>query len=464
MPADGLFPATERMLTRRLANEQSAGRAPSLVAALARGGATLWADGRGEVGGRPPDADTQYRIGSITKTFTAVLVMRLRDEGRLALGDPLERHLPGTAIGDVTIAQLLSHTAGIRAETPPPWWERVDGGEHPTLTDAVGPGPRRFRPGRRHHYTNVGFAVLGELVAHARGMSWADAVRAELLVPLGLRRTTTLPVAPHARGFAVHPDADVLLPEPATAHDAGVMAPAGQLWSTTTDLLRWAEVLSGRDTTVLSADTLAEMREPAAIDDAPGPWSDGAGLGVQLVRGPARPLVGHGGSMPGFLAALWAEPGGASAVALANATGGPAVGALAIDLIDILETQEPELPAQWRPADPAPAPELLELTGAWYWGAAAHRLSVTGDGGLLLAPQRSGRGALFTSGPDGAWIGRNGYYAGETLHVRRHPDGTPSHLEIASFVFTRGPYGQSPSVPGHPAIPGGVDEGGWGGG
>ena len=65
-----------------------------------------------------PDADTQYRIGSITKTFTAVLVLRLRDEGLLDLNDPLEKHLPGTGVGDVTVAQLLGHSAGLGAESP----------------------------------------------------------------------------------------------------------------------------------------------------------------------------------------------------------------------------------------------------------------------------------------------------------------------------------------------------------
>jgi CubicO group peptidase (beta-lactamase class C family) len=454
MPAEALFATTERMLARRLASEQANGRAPSLVAALARDGTPVWADGRGRVDGTRPGPDTQYRIGSITKTFTAVLVMRLRDEGRIALDDPLERHLPGTRVGDVTIAHLLAHAAGIGAETPPPWWERVPGTEHPTLADALGHDPRRFRPGRRHHYSNVGFAVLGELVARLRGTSWAEALRAELLEPLGMSRTTPLPVAPHARGFAVHPHADVLLPEP--AHDSGVMAPAGQLWSTTADLLRWAEVLGGRNKTVLAADTLAEMREPAVVEDAPGRWMIGAGLGLQLIRQPSRALVGHGGSMPGFVAALWASPGGPSAVALANATSGPAVTGLAVDLIEILQTQEPELPDEWVPASDLPR-ELLAMTGAWYWGPVAYILSVTADGGLRLAPRDvNGRRSAFRPGPDGGWIGLDGYFAGETLSARRRPDGTVSHLDIASFVFTRVPY--DPAAP----VPGGVDPRGWG--
>ena len=71
--------------------------------------------------------DTQFRIGSLTKTFVAVLVMRLRDEGKLGLEDPLEKHLADAPIRGVTIGQLLSHTAGLASETPEPWWERTPG-------------------------------------------------------------------------------------------------------------------------------------------------------------------------------------------------------------------------------------------------------------------------------------------------------------------------------------------------
>jgi CubicO group peptidase (beta-lactamase class C family) len=91
--------------------------------------------------------------------------------------------------------------------------------------------------------------------------SWTAALRQEILGPLGMARTMPLPKAPHARGFAVHPWADVLLPEP--AHDAVAMAPAGQLWSTVTDLCRWAAFWCGDTGQVLHADTIGEIAAPA---------------------------------------------------------------------------------------------------------------------------------------------------------------------------------------------------------
>jgi len=97
---------------------------PSLVGAVVRDGAPVWCGARSMLAGHEPDASTQYRIGSLTKTFVAVLVMRLRDEGRLDLADPLASYLDAGPAGDATIAQLLSHTAGLASETHGPWWER----------------------------------------------------------------------------------------------------------------------------------------------------------------------------------------------------------------------------------------------------------------------------------------------------------------------------------------------------
>lgn len=98
-PQEELLPGTRRALLHRIAVAQAEGRAPSLVAAVVRDGRAVWHGARTSVEGHGPDENVQYRIGSITKTFTAVLVMRLRDEGVLDLGDPLEKHVPGTSTG-----------------------------------------------------------------------------------------------------------------------------------------------------------------------------------------------------------------------------------------------------------------------------------------------------------------------------------------------------------------------------
>ncbi|MBW8800804.1 MAG: beta-lactamase family protein [Streptomyces sp.] len=450
-----LLPATRRALLHRIAVAQSEGRAPSLVAAVVRGGRAVWHGARTSVDGHGPDENVQYRIGSITKTFTAVLVLRLRDEGLLDLGDPLEKHLPGTGAGEATIAELLAHTGGLAAESPAPWWERTPGSLRPELDDVLGEQPFLHPVGRRHHYSNPGYTLLGALVEELRGAPWEEVLRREVLEPLGLDRTTAQPQAPHAGGWAVHPWADALLPEP--LEDLGRMAPAGQLWSTTGDLARFAVFLAAGDDRVLSAESVREMRTPAA-PAAPADVLDGAtyGLGLQIQRRDGRLLVGHSGSLPGFLANLTISvDDDVAAVVLANCTSGPLLSTTGADLVRIVAEAEPRIPEPWRPLLQV-EPTVLELAGPWYWGTHPFVLRVTADGLVSLGPLTgAGRRARFRSNGDGTWTGLEGYYAGEQLRPVRRPDGSVSHLDLGSFVFTRQPYDETAPVPG------GVDPEGW---
>ncbi len=448
-----LLPSTRRALRHRIAVAQSEGRAPSVVAAVTRGGALIWEGSRTSVEGHGPDGNVQYRIGSISKTFTAVLVMRLRDEGLLALGDPLEKHLPGTGVGEVTVRQLLAHTAGLAAETPGEWWERTPAAIRPELADVLGEEPFTFGPGVRHHYSNPGYTLLGSLVEAVRGKPWEEVLRAEVLEPLGLERTSVQPQAPHAGGWAVHPWADVMMPEP--LEDLGLMAPAGQLWSTTRDLAAFARFLMHGDERVLSRRTVREMTTSAAPPE-PGLAEFGYGLGIQLSESGGRRLAGHSGSLPGFVAGLWmSEADDVAAVVLANCTSGLPPATVAVDLVNIVADAEPRFPEPWKPFTRAD-PVALEVCGPWYWGTAAHVVRLTADGQLHLSPASAmGRSANFRAERDGTWVGLSGYYAGETLRVVRRPDGTVSHLDLGSFVFTREPY--DPQAP----VPGGVDPQGW---
>lgn len=440
-----LQPATSRALLRRLAVEQNSNRVPSLVAGLVRDGSTVWFDARGEVAGQCPTSDTQYRVGSITKTFVAVLVMRLRDEGRLDLADQLDDHLPGTAIGNRSIGEILAHSSGLSAEPAGQWWERTPGTGVPEFLAAV--DDRAVRPNPRHvfHYSNTGFGVLGELVSRMRGEPWYHVAQREILSPLEMDRTTTSPVEPHAQGFAVHPWADVLLAEPAA--DARAMAPAGQYWSTFDDMARWVRFVGGDSGGVLHPATVEEMRIPGAVDDG-GEWRAGYGLGMQLIRHRGRRLAGHTGSMPGFLATVWTDPDEATGVIfMANTTAG-VVGNFTTDLLDLLEEHEPRIPCEWKPAAGVDE-RALEITGQWYWGPSPFVLRVLPDGLLDLAPMRGrGRASRFRDNGGGTWVGLDGYYRGERLTVGRGDNGRPTHLDLNTFIFTCTPYAPEAPIPG----------------
>ena len=433
-----------------------------MAAGLVRDGSLVWADAVGTLDGRatgePADADTQYRMGSITKTFVAVAIMRLRDAGRLDLQSRFGAHVPGTAFGDVTIAQLLSHGSGLQAETNGPWWERTPGDSWEALAgSSVG---QRFRAGRRFHYTNVGYAALGELIARAHGTDWFSVVSRDLLVPLGMNRTTLRPAGRAASGLAVHPFADVLLPEP--EHDAGAMAPAGQLWTTVNDLARWAGFLAGDTGGVLGADTLTEMLEPHTVVDVPGvAWTGAHGLGWQLWNVDGHRSAGHGGSMPGFLAGLRVDlESGDGVVLFTNTTTSTVTAALTADLLAALADREPKVVEPWHAAgsdggsDPVRPADLLDVLGTWHWGPAVTTARAVGEH-LVLGEPGQGRGARFAKVAADEWVGLDLYYQGEPLRLVRRRDGTVSHLDLASFRFTRTPYDPSADVPG------GVSDDGW---
>lgn len=447
-----LEPTTVAALDRRLAQEQSTSRLPSVAAGLVRGGELVWSGAVGTVtgrtGGEPATADTQYRIGSITKTFVGVEVLRLRDEGALDLSDRIDAHLPEAAhsdFGHVTVAQLLSHSSGLQAETSGPWWERTAGGD---WADLLASRPQlRFRPGARFHYSNVGYAVLGELVGRLRGVAWDEAVRTGLLAPLGMARTSLRPQAPSAPGWAVHPLADLVHVEP--EHHAGAMAPAGQLWSTVQDLSRWGTFLGGDTAGLLSADTLAEMCLPIVVNDNPGQaWTGAHGLGWQVWNVAGRRFGGHGGSMPGFLAGLRVDlETGDGCVVFANATSG--IGPVTVDLLTLLAEREPLPPTPWS-ADGEQVTGL-DLVGDWYWGTTAYTLRLAADGALVLGEPGLHRGSRFAP-TDGGWVGLDGYHEGEPLVAQRDADGRVGHLDLGSFRFSRTPYDPTAQIPGdvHP--------------
>jgi CubicO group peptidase (beta-lactamase class C family) len=312
---------TAAALLAEVAAAQSETRLPSMTAAVVRDGGPVWSAARGRFAdrdGRPTDTDTQYRIGSITKTFTAVLVMQCRDDGLLALSDPIGKHLPGSSYGDLTVRHLLAHSGGMNAEPAGDWWERHPGVLFEQLAagmdESVAAGP----PDQRHHYSNLGYALLGELTARLRGASWSDLVQRRILAPLELRRTSYLPRPPAAQGFSVHPWTGRLDDEP--AYDAGAMAPAGQLWSTVEDLARYATFWIDPVAEVLRRDTVEEMAAPQASD--PGESLTASyGLGLRLHADDPGLFVGHTGSMPGFLAGLFVDRARRTgAVTLANGT------------------------------------------------------------------------------------------------------------------------------------------------
>jgi CubicO group peptidase (beta-lactamase class C family) len=318
---------------------QAEGRLTSVVGAVLDRYGAVWAGGAGQA----PGLDGQYRIGSITKTMTAVLVVQARDEGLLDLDDPLAAHLGEVGYGEVTIRDALAHASGMQSEPRGPWWERTRGGDFAALAAANDGSGRVAPPGAWFHYSNLGYGLLGEVVARRLGAPWRALVAERLLQPLGMRATSYLPRPGAQPGWSVDHFTGVRVLEPLT--DTGAMAPAGQLWSTLADLVTWGQVLGGARPDVVRSSSLQEMQRPVTPD---------YGLGLMLGFHPGGRLVGHNGSMPGFLAALHVDPdSGIGAVVLANATTGIDPRELAVSLIEGDPTRT--TPARHRGAPPSPS-------------------------------------------------------------------------------------------------------------
>jgi CubicO group peptidase (beta-lactamase class C family) len=429
--------APEADLHRLLVERQRAGKLPSVVAAVSRGDAVLWAGSVGLAdvqGQRAATLDTQYRIGSATKTFTAALVLLLRGQTLLELDDRLEQHLPGTPLGRVTLRQLLTHTSGLQREMPGGVWTTFRAPTSDELLAMLGRAEQVVRPGR-WHYSNLGYAILGQVIARVTGTSYEAAVEQYLLTPLGLKRTTWTAQPPAARGYLTQPHEDVLTEEP--EFDLAAGAAHGQLWSTVGDMLRWAATLIGEHPDVLSSEVGEELRDVHAIADPKG-WTRAQGLGLALYRRDDLVLAGHGGGMPGFAAGFVLEPdSGLGAVALGNGVAGFDPIGLAGKLLTTTKSSIEEPAAPWQPSIPCP-PDLSSALGLW-WSPHGDQLVLAWRDGQLLMEDAGGGSPgtkLERAGAD-RFRAASGAQAGELLELDRDADGSVVALRWTTYPFHR---------------------------
>jgi CubicO group peptidase (beta-lactamase class C family) len=437
-----LPPGTARALDRMVAGRQADWRSAGLAAGLVRHGEPLWQGFAGTTDADDhdalPTAETQFRMGSITKTFTAVLVMQCRDEGLLGLDDRLDTHLPGTRHGDLTIRRMLAHRSGLQREPVGEVWERPEGPHLDELLTRLDEAEEVLPPATRHHYSNLAYALLGEVVARLRGQPWEAVLRAHLLDPLGLHGTTARRRPPYARGYFTDPYADRLLEEPEFPGNA--FAPAAELWSTVADLGRWAAFVADPDGAVLSPDTVEEMCHPQVMYDLDG-WTLAWGLGFMLHRRGERVLVGHDGAMPGFLAALAVRrPEKVGAVALVNTSAAADPSALALDLVLRTLDDDPDPAEAWRPGPEVP-PHVEELLGQWWSEGTAYAFSARGghlEARALTAARSRPPSVFAEEGPDLFRVVSGGNQ-GERLRVVRREDGTVARLYWATYPVTRDP-------------------------
>ena len=409
-----------------VAREQREKRLPSIAAAVLRDGETVWETAIGD----DATPDTQYRLGSITKTFTAAAIMQLRDAGKLDLEDRLDVHVEGAAHAP-TIRRLLSHTSGLQRETHDDAWLRLQFASVPELLETLDQAEHVLPPGARFHYSNLAFALLGVVVERASGMGYREYVEQRLLQPVGLTRTSFDPDDGAATGYLVKPYVEGVWDEEPV--ETGAWIAAGQMWGTVGDLCRWAAFLAKPDESVLKVSSAEEMRTLQSIADHVR-WTAGYGLGLQLFRDGERIVVGHTGSMPGFIAFMGIAPADKVGCAVLTNSSSARTAQLALQLIGETVDRWPVPPEPWRVEEPPPA-DVEPLLGIWYM-----------EGDQVVFRWREGKlEAQFTDAPDwsppavfdrdaeGRWRIVSGWEQGEVLRIE------PERLVLAGYPVTREP-------------------------
>jgi CubicO group peptidase (beta-lactamase class C family) len=427
-------------LAHRLRAAQTEQRLPSVAASVFRRGEILWQDALGLAdveGERVTSPDTQYRIGSITKTFTAVCVLQLRDAGELSLDDPLTAHIPESAHAP-SLGRLLAHSSGLQREPPGEIWETMQAPSREELVALTSVAEQILAPGTWWHYSNLAFALLGEVVARKAGSTWEDALRERVLEPLALTRTSPDPLEPSARGYFVEPYSDAVRLEPDP--DLGGSGALGRLWSTVVDLARWGSFLAEGDDRVLAKATLEEMAHVRAMVDHER-WSLAWGTGLELYRSGDRVFAGHGGAMPGHLAGLVVErTSGIGAAVLMNTSAGGRPEALALELATAAIEATPAAPEGWRPGEEPPA-DVAPLLGPWW--SEGYQIVLSWRGGRFQARLLAGAPgrdvSYFERLDDDRWRCVEGRERGELLRVVRAPDGSVEKLYFATYPLRREP-------------------------
>ena len=291
------------------------------------------------------ESSTVFRIASMTKSFTAVAILQLRDAGRLSLDAPAERYVPELrklryATSDaprITVRDLLSHSAGFPEDNP--WGDQQLERSDAELSRMIARGiPFSTSPATAYEYSNYGFALLGRIVANVSGMSYARYVRTHVLQPLGMRVTTLeardVPATGLAHGYRVQ-DGQWL--EEAQLPD-GAFGSMGGMLTSVADLSRWVAFMldawparDGADTTVLKRSSRREMQQvvrfsgATAVPDSTGtPFLNGGGYGYGLRAQQTcafRLSIAHSGGLPGFGSQMrWLPEYGVGIVALGNRT------------------------------------------------------------------------------------------------------------------------------------------------
>lgn len=328
----------------------------SITVGVVAGGDLLWTKSYGFANTaihKRADRNTVYRIGSITKPFTAVMLMQLEQAGKLRLADPVEKFFPEIrTVGGMpsgasppTLLQLATMTAGLAREPRQegPFWSGPVSKWEETLIAALPHTSYAYMPGTRFLYSNIGYAILGATLGRVAGVPYTTWERTHVLEPLGMTRTRfeidPSIAADVATGYDVSRDGtiDSLTAAQEGREGRGYKVPNGAIFTTVDDLSRFVAFELGHGP--------ASVLPPARLDSSFGGFvasaadlSSGYGLGFMAMRREAFSFTGHSGGVAGYGASMYfSRPAQVGVVLFRNVTGGKVNGdRLAVDILSRL--------------------------------------------------------------------------------------------------------------------------------
>jgi CubicO group peptidase (beta-lactamase class C family) len=330
----------------------------------------------------PNTPTTKFRLGSITKQFTAAAILLLEEKGKLNVDDRIKTYLPDIPMSweRITVFNLLTHTAGIANFTSLP--EYGSAKVRPTTVDATVATLRDrqldFGPGEQMSYSNSGYLVLGSIIEKVSGQSYEKFLADNFFTPLGMKDSgydsNTALIKHRASGYNRTPSG--LLN--ATYIHMSVPHAAGALYSTTEDLLKWEQALFGGK--VVSKASLDRMITPFKNDYA-------LGVGSSMVNG--RRLISHGGGIDGFNTQLAYYPDSKTTVVVLSNVAGAVPGVLGAQLGAIMHGDTVTLTSE-RKEISLPAATVAKYAGV-YELAPKVTMTITVDGDKVYA-QLTGQG------------------------------------------------------------------------
>ncbi len=295
-------------IIEKISSELTKSGAPSVSVAIVTGGKLTLAQGFGKADiatGRASDPSTRYAVGSISKEFTAAIILLLQEQGKLSLDDRVSKYFPDlTRANEITIRQLLSHTSGYEDYAPqdytiPEWLKPTT---PRAILDRWAKKPLNFDPGTRWQYSNTNYVLAGAIAEKASGLGLVEMLKTRIFDPLQMTSAgDCLPVLPgdaiaYTR-FALGP------PRPSQREAAGWYFAAGELCMTPTDLAKWDIAFLAKK--ILSAASYAEFTREVTLSN--GDRTHYA-LGLFVRDFNNIPRIDHGGEVSGFISENYIFP------------------------------------------------------------------------------------------------------------------------------------------------------------